>query len=51
MPRPNKKRLAVDLPLEFHDCLKEVALKHNITITKIIESMVIQLIKQEGLYE
>ena len=44
---PTKKRLSVDLHWQFHQALKEIALKHNMTVTKIIEGMVIQLIKQE----
>jgi predicted DNA-binding ribbon-helix-helix protein len=44
---PTRKRLSVDLHMELHQALKEIALKHNMTVTKIIESMVIQLIKQE----
>ncbi len=51
MTNPTKKRLSVDLPIEFHQCLVDIADKYNMTITKIIESMVIQLIRQEGLHE
>jgi hypothetical protein len=49
MDNPTKKRLSVDLHWEFHQALKEIALKHNMTVTQIVEGMVIQLIKQENM--
>jgi len=51
MSNPTKKRLSVDLPFEFHQCLKDIANGHNITVTKLVEALVIQLIRQEGLHE
>jgi macrodomain Ter protein organizer (MatP/YcbG family) len=48
---PTKKRLSIDLPMEFHQCLLDIANKHNMTMTHIVTAMIIQLIKQEGLHE
>ena len=46
--RQGKKRLAVDIPIEVHKQLAELAQRHNITITKLILKLItIKLIKDE----
>jgi hypothetical protein len=40
----DKKRLAVDLPLDLHNELKEMAKKYNVTISHIMVEMITQLL-------
>lgn len=45
--RPGRHRLAVDIPAELHRALKNLALKHNMTITKFVIRALIERIKLE----
>jgi hypothetical protein len=49
--RLNKKRLAVDLPIEIHNEIKEQAEKRRCTITKYIICVLRRVIQEEKRYE
>ena len=44
MSKIDKKRLAVDIPVDLHDELKQMAKKYNVTITTMILDVVQQLL-------
>ena len=51
MARYDRKRLAVDIPIELHDELKLLAERYNITITTIILRCIIEKLQIEKQYE
>ena len=44
MTRPDRQRLAVDLPVLMHQQLKEIAALHNRSITDIVQELISGLI-------
>ncbi len=51
MSRPGKKRLAVDIGIEWHKELKKCAEKRNTTISKIITRLIVRYINEERRYD
>lgn len=51
MPRKGKKRLTIDIPESFHNALKNIAKKHNITLSKIIIKLIILAMMDDYRYE
>jgi predicted DNA-binding ribbon-helix-helix protein len=48
---PHKQRLSVEIPIVMHDKLKEIAVKHNATITQIITELIESVIQYESKFE
>lgn len=48
MPRKGRKRLTVDIPVSIHEELKGIAAKHNLTMTRLIIRLIMELIKYDG---
>ena len=46
-PEKNRKRLAVDIPIEIHNKLKYIAIMRNCTIRKLVLRALIAFIKYE----
>jgi hypothetical protein len=51
MKRPYRKRLSVDIPLQFHAELKKNAIIHNITLTKILLRIIHGYLVKERSYQ
>lgn len=47
MPRPERKRLAVDVPIELYERLKQLADRRSITITRQVIKMIIRADREE----
>ena len=47
MPRYNRKRLTVDIPISVHTELKRMAEKYNITLTRYILRIIIERLSVE----
>lgn len=39
-----KKRLSIDIPMDLHDELKDMAKKYNISITKLVINEIVELL-------
>jgi len=44
---PQRTKLIVEIPQEFHRALKGIALKYNVTLRSILTEMIVKLIKHE----
>lgn len=51
MYKIDKKRLSVDIRLDLHDELKEMAKKYNVTITNIVVDLIQQTLIQNRDYD
>lgn len=45
--RPNRTRISIDIPEEIHKRTKMLAIKYNITITKLILQLLVRRLKFE----
>jgi predicted DNA-binding protein len=45
---PRNKRLAVDLNLQMHNRLKEIAIKHNVPMSDLVKELIESLINYEN---
>jgi len=50
MRRQFRKRLSLDIPTYFHDELKTIAKRKNITMTKIVLNLIYNIILEENKY-
>jgi hypothetical protein len=46
--RKGRKRLAVDIPISIHEDLRNIAAKHNLTMTRLIIRLIMELIKYDS---
>ena len=49
--RLNRKRLSIDIPIVYHKELKEAALRHNVTLTKILLRIIHSYLVKERSYQ
>jgi hypothetical protein len=47
MPRPGRKMLTVEIPIQLHDELKMISVKHRCTLTKIIIRYLVEKVLEE----
>ena len=47
MPRPGRKMLTVEIPIQLHDNLKMISVTHRCTLTKIIIQYLVEKVLEE----
>ena len=47
MKRKNRKRLSIDIPTYFYEEIKTIAMRRNITITRLMTKLIYDTIQKE----